>query len=364
MPQLLEKIGVLAVLIGISTPASAATGISGRYRGSLGVLRVSTEARTGWITGQFESGGNCGYLPGQGVLEGQTEGNVFVGRVFLCQRGPSCESKFYPVMAVVDPDDGSLSAMLKLDDGCASPALNARGMLVLQPLEEGEDELATGPASAVQLARGKVDKKAAERAQRIFLQAVRAIYSKPPNYPQAKTLAQEAVSYNPGHWEAYLLLGVAEMKLGNPDAAIEAYKRSAMVNRTHADTHYNLACAYAHLHERERALESLKQAVGYGFDASDDMGVDPDLNAMFAGDPQFKLLAEQVAKIRAWFSNLLRRSRRLSNGGDFARTRFRATPRRRAARCPWSSPAADTGDAARPAHGGLHHRRSTPHRSA
>lgn len=291
MLQLLEKIGILAVVVGLSTPALAAPELSGRYRGSLGALRLSTEASTGWIRGQFESGGECGYLPGQGILEGELEGHVLVGRVFLCQSGPSCEAHFFPVLAIIDRDDGTLSAMVKLDPGCSSPALDEQGILLLQPAEQGE------PAtSALQLARGKVGKKAAERAQRSYLKAVRAVSSRPANFSRVKALALEAISYDPEHWQAYELLGVAEMELNNPAAAAVALKRSLELNRESADTHYNLACAYARLRQRALALESLKAAVRYGFDAAEHMEADPDLSAVFAGDPEFKVLAEEAAR--------------------------------------------------------------------
>lgn len=292
MAQIPVKTSIIAVLTVLSSPAFADPGLTGRWRGELGTLRFETEAQTGAIVGHFEAGGSCGFLPGQGVFEGVLKGNVIAGRVMLCQSGPQCPAKFYPALAVVNRADNSLAAYVKLDEGCTSPVL-ADNRIVLLPAEDAElaADRSNGASSAAMLARVKVDKRAAERADRAYANAVRAISQRNPDYQEARLQAQDAVSLNREHWKAYMLLGVAEMKLDNPDAALDAYRRSQLLNGQNADVHYNLACAYAKLKQRERAVSSLRTAVELGFDGAQFMLADEDLSSVFGpNDPEFKQL--------------------------------------------------------------------------
>lgn len=283
--------GFLAFAAVLSAPAWAAPTLSGRFEGPLGVLRLQTD-ETGRVTGQVDSAVACPWMQGQTILEGQLEGNVFAGRVHLCQTGPSsCAPKFHPLLAVVDRDDNALFAHVTLDAGCDSPALKNRRALVLAPVNE-----AARPSSASQVARGKVDRRRVEKADRAYQSAVRLLTGRQADFRQARQLAEEATSIDQGHWKAYLLRGVIEMRLGNPVAAIGAYERAQVLNPKFADTYYKLACAHARLEDRAEALENLRKAIDRGFQSTEDLTSDPDLTRLFAADPEFRALAEQAGR--------------------------------------------------------------------
>lgn len=297
MFQIFEKTGVVLLLALALLPSSAAAsnGLSGRFRGDLGTLRFDTKAETRQVVGAFETGGTCGFLPGQAVLDGTMEGNTFVGHVLLCQTGTACESRFYPLLGFVNPEDGTFSAIVKLDTNCRSPVLGERKVLTLKRVPESEVAAASG-TSAAELARGKVDKKLQARAERAFRLGGEAISSRPPDLLTARARAREAISLDQSHTASYLLLGVAEMRLGHVDSAITAYKRSLALNEGIADAHYNLACAYARQKDRELALRHLRRAAELGFNEAGALTQDRDLTALFEHDAEFKSVAERVAR--------------------------------------------------------------------
>lgn len=282
--------GILAFAAVLSVPAWAAPILEGRFEGPLGVLRLQTEAG-GRVTGQVEAGAACSWLIGQTVLEGHLEGNVFAGRVFVCQTGPSCTSRSYPVLAIVDQDDKTLSARVKLEVGCQSPALKSDGALVLTPVSE-----AARPTSAAHVARGKLDRRRVEKADRAYQSAVRMATARQPDLREARQLAEEATSIDQSHWKAYLLRGGIEMRLNNPDAAVQSYSRAQALNPRFADTYFKLASAHARLQDRALAMENLKMAVDRGFRSSEDLTSDPDLSTLFALDPEFRALAEKIGR--------------------------------------------------------------------
>ncbi|MBX5483830.1 MAG: tetratricopeptide repeat protein [Myxococcaceae bacterium] len=239
------------------------------------------------MLGEFESSGKCSFLPGQGIVDGVLEGDVFVGRIFLCQTGTACEDRFYPVMAFVDPDEGTFSALVRLETACSSPVLEDNSRLLTLTRIEGD-----GPGPVVTPGQ---DRKAQERARRAYKLAEAAVLQARPDYVTAKMRAQESISFDRNNFAAHLLLGVAEMKLGNADAAITAYRQSLALRDDYPLTHYDLACAYARLKNRSAAMQSLRRAVELGL-AENDITVDLDLNTLFAGDPEFKALQAKVAQ--------------------------------------------------------------------
>ena len=56
---------------------------------------------------------------------------------------------------------------------------------------------------------------------------------------------------------------------------------------------YNLGCAYALLGKNDAAIDALKGSLEAGFDMSDSLGSDSDLDGL-RDDPRFKKLVERV----------------------------------------------------------------------
>src|SRR5689334_1208360 len=98
--------------------------ITGLYRASeLGIVDMQT--LEGRIVARYKGAGSCSFKPEIQVLSGVFEGDVFLGTVFVCQQGPSCEKeKTFPLLAVYH--DGALAGDVRLDTGCFSPGLEGK----------------------------------------------------------------------------------------------------------------------------------------------------------------------------------------------------------------------------------------------
>lgn len=297
MTQALKTIGVLALLLLIGGEAAASPILSGRWRGELGNVRLQT--RDGVVTGHYESGGRCDFLAGQRVLEAHFEGNVLVGKVSLCQQGAACREKVYSVLAFYDPDDGSLSAHVRLDEGCSSPALKHNRVLTLQAPEAGSED--RGSALAVARTNQRIARKSAQLAERHFTEGRRLLESK--DFRGAKAEYEAGLSYHEDNVYAYIQLGVIQMQLDNPPAALDAYRKASALKPTDPLIAYNMACAYARLKDRDRALDHLKVALRKGFGKHPDdakaMSADKDLSSLLANDPEYKALLDKVWELSA-----------------------------------------------------------------
>ncbi len=289
MPSPLARTAVLALVALASTPALAEPELSGAWRSELGVLRLdSTEGR---LTGHYEEGGACGFLPERRVLEGNFEGDVLVGTVILCQSGTACGEKVYPILGFYNPAARSLSAHVRLDPGCSSPALRD-GLLSFQAVETAEAPKHT--SSAAQLARMKTSRRDAEgQARKAFALARRMLER--GDFKGARAQLEMGLSYDDDNWAAYIQLGVAQMHLDNPRGAVEAYQRAIALNGKDPIAYFNLACAFSRLNDRGRAMEFLRLAIRHGFAEASAMSTDKDLTRMFHDDPEFKQLLS-----RAW----------------------------------------------------------------
>ncbi len=298
MPRSLARSAVVGLVALASAPAFAEPDLSGPWHGALGALRL--ESTPDGLSGHSEDGGACGLLPGRRVLEGRFEGNVLVGTVVLCQTGASCGEKVYPILGFYNPADRNLSAHVRLDPGCSSPALKG-GLLTLQA---GEAPGALRKAgSAAQLARMKSSRKDAQaQANKAFALAQRMLDR--GDWKGARAQLEMGLSYEDDNRHAYVQLGVAQMMLDNPRGAVDAYRRATALNHRDPIAHYNLACAWSRLNDREQALDSLRQAIKLGFAEASKMSTDRDLTRMFHDDPEFKKLLS-----KAWDSSTKGRNR-------------------------------------------------------
>jgi hypothetical protein len=278
----------LPLLLALVGPARAAgPQLSGRYASDgLGQLEFTT--RGDRVSARHLSGGSCPYAANENVLEGEFEGNVLVGTVSLCQAGPSCGSRAYPLLAFYNPEDGALAAHVKLDSGCTSPALQDV-LLALSPAREAEP-LAAAPTVAQR--RRPLEPEHVSKVRRSYKQAADALQK--GRYDEAIRHYHFALRYDPDNWAAHLGLGYAEFQRGDIQEAVREYERARELEPTEPDSYYNLACAYARLKDRSRALANLQQAIHRGFDQAEGMARDADLTALLRDDMEFQKLVQKA----------------------------------------------------------------------
>jgi tetratricopeptide (TPR) repeat protein len=275
--------------------AIAAPNLNGLYKGELGILEFNTAGTH--VSGRLSVAGVCEYGGGEPLLlDGELEGNVLIGKVMLCQTGAACGQKNYPLLAFFNAVDGSLSGDVRLDPGCASPAL--KGSRLLLTLATAEDKArAKAPGSAASVARSKLNpKKNPELMLAAFNKGRKFAGEK--DYNSAVQQFEVAIAYDETNWVAWLALGVAEFQRGHTRAAIEAYERSSTLARAkkqdNPDIYYNLACAFARLKDRKATLTHLRTAVKLGFAESEEMSKDEDLNRLLHDDAEFQKLVKDA----------------------------------------------------------------------
>jgi hypothetical protein len=264
-----------------ASSAWAAPLLSGTYHGDLGVVQFDTQ--DGRVSAHYERAGSCSFDPDRRLIEGAFEGDVLVGTVTLCQVGTSCTEHVYPFLAFYNPHDGTLTADVKLEPGCQSPALNKQRLL----LEKGEGTTAVESAP-----RKRGPKYSEEQGKRHFDAANKAMVA--GDFPKAKTEAELGLSFAEQNAGGYFTLGVAEISMNHVQAALEAYRRSGELNPGFPDTFYNAACAYARMSNRKEALANLERAVKLGFSDPDTMAADQDLGKLLSNDPEFQQLLHKA----------------------------------------------------------------------
>ncbi|MCP3142530.1 hypothetical protein [Pyxidicoccus xibeiensis] len=222
------------------------------------------------------TGGACGFKSDTRLISGEFQDNVLVGTVLLCQVGPECEARVeYPMLALFNPQDRVLSALVRLAPGCGSSALKGGSLLILRatsPLPDAREAAApaadeaeplevdappapeTMTGSVVQ-ARGRLPDASSEGGSR----QPAAGESK-----AAQAVVQGVVERDARSPSA--MVGLAASQLSKND--IEGALRSlgSVKSSTRPDVH--LWTAYAHHREgtnHGRCRESLRRAMELGW---------------------------------------------------------------------------------------------------
>ena len=94
---------------------------------------------------------------------------------------------------------------------------------------------------------------------------------------EADSLGTKAIQLNPWNPMAYNNLGEVLQKKGALGAADSLYRRALRMNPELIDAHYNLARLHAQNQQPELAIESLRQALRYGFVQREAILTDPEL---------------------------------------------------------------------------------------
>ncbi len=284
MPQTAKTIGLILLVgsLGEGAFAGPSRTVTGRYEGALGVLEFDTES-TGRVVGRYGEGGPCPFDPRRPVVDGEFEGNVFVGTVTLCQKGPACEERAYPVLGVLNPD-GTLAADVKLEPGCMSPALTGTRLL-----------LRSAPGAVVLAAARKNPRKSRDACIEDLKRGTVLLQKR--DYAGASYYFSEGLGCNADNWPAYLGIGIAELRRGRVQEAMTAFTRAQRLAKADGEEdpgiYFNLACAHSRLGDQQGALDALDRSVALGWADPKAMVDDPDL-APLREEPRFKTLVDKA----------------------------------------------------------------------
>jgi hypothetical protein len=300
-------ISTIAVAFFVATKTFAATPtITGLYRaGELGVVDMQT-TEPGRLVARYKGAGNCAFKPEITVLAGNFEGDVFLGTVFICQEGVSCErEKTFPFLAVYH--EGALAGDVKLDVGCTSPGLEGRRLNI--SVATAEDRLLIShdsESSASSIANKNANKKELEKlAKESSTQG--QLKMKENNFTAARTAFERSITYDDTDWKTWSFLSQVELRLNNVVKGLECIQKAVLVaNRVKTkmtddekgELFYNQACALSRNNMKRDAINSLRNAFRIG-DVPTLLGSalqDPDLDAI-REEAEFKrLIADQKAK--------------------------------------------------------------------
>lgn len=255
----------------LANVAGAAPSITGLYRaGELGIVDMQTSE--GRIVGRYRGGGSCNFKPDIQVLSGNFEGSVFLGTVFVCQEGPSCDKeKTFPFFGVYH--DGAIAGDVKLDVGCSSPGLEGKRLNVA--IASSEDRLLIardGESSASAIAVKNSNKKENEkRAFEAYQES--QIRLQESNFVAARSALERSITYDDSEWKPWMYLGVVELHLNNAAKGLDSLQKAVKLapsaktrisDEDTAELFYNLACAYTRNGKKRDAMNSLRQAFKVG----------------------------------------------------------------------------------------------------
>jgi hypothetical protein len=166
-------LALAAVVCLASGLAAAAPTVNGTYQGdAFGPVELRTEGHH--LVGTAPVGGHCQRPTPQEILNGDFQGNVFLGELTVCQTGVACEpTGTYPVLLVYNVEERALAGIVKLESGCESPLLLKGGLFVLRAPDPGasvavqaaEQRQAQAPAPAATPTSGSATQVAAQRRQ-------------------------------------------------------------------------------------------------------------------------------------------------------------------------------------------------------
>jgi len=86
----------------------------------------------------------------------------------------------------------------------------------------------------------------------------------------------------PANSAALVSLGMVLTQLGRYSEGLAVDRRLVELHPEDSTAHYNLACSLALVGEREKALDSLEEAVRRGYDDAPHLALDPDLSSLRA----------------------------------------------------------------------------------
>lgn len=278
MPPALSNKGLATILSVVSGLAWAGSPVSGPYLGdTYGQVRFRAEGER--VVGTA-TGGPCRFEPDTEVITGEMQGNVLVAQVLLCQEGGAeCDARArHPALVVYNPKDRVLSAMIRLREGCRSPALHGNHALVLKataPQEDGEEEAEPEPEAPRPAAGGALAPspdgggsaalvaQARQREPEVLPLEEGQRQLAAGHHAAALKLFTRVLEKDTSNLSAVVGLAASQLGLGDTGGALKTLERARMSPRP--DVH--LWLAYAHWKDRNRfkARESLRKAMDLGW---------------------------------------------------------------------------------------------------
>lgn len=114
-------------------------------------------------------------------------------------------------------------------------------------------------------------------------------------YEEALKQFKEVLKELPDDFAANYWAGLTSLYMKRYMSAVKYFKAALKTKPNNYLAHYNLACAYALLGIKEKALEHLEKSVKNGYDDPDHMAGDEDLKSL-RDDPRFKRLLDMLRK--------------------------------------------------------------------
>jgi hypothetical protein len=117
-------------------------------------------------------------------------------------------------------------------------------------------------------------------------------------WKEAAALWERVVHDNPVESRFWAALATARYSAGDFKGAIPAYEKAAELGNAPASQVYNIACCYALLGDKERAMQALERAMAMGYPSTTGPPNDADLKLLY-DDPRFKKLfgTEDVSRL-------------------------------------------------------------------
>ncbi|XXF75575.1 tetratricopeptide repeat protein [Myxococcaceae bacterium GXIMD 01537] len=268
--------------------------LSGSFRAEpLGQLELGTTGER--LSGTVAAGNVCRFQGKRVVLEGAFEGSVLVGSLTLCQTGPSCEpERTYPVLAIYNPTSGNLTAHVRLQPGCQSPALLG-SRLVLQPAvtPQAPAEDTEGAAALVARKRTVSTQETIDR----YLKDGDAAF-KAGDYDRAARIFETVRSLEPDNKFAHHGLGGSLLFLGKPVEAIKLLERARNLGLDRNwEVPYLLACAHGRLGKKKQGLDYLRLSLRLGYPVDlKPLSQETDLQTLVGSEAELQALAQQVRR--------------------------------------------------------------------
>ncbi|MHC4980219.1 MAG: DJ-1/PfpI family protein [Planctomycetota bacterium] len=123
------------------------------------------------------------------------------------------------------------------------------------------------------------------------------IYRHQESWSRAAALYRELVEQRPQDAASWFGLGIVLHAMGDFAEAAPAHRRAAELSWFPQRAYYNLACAYAMLGEKDKALDALGKAIAAGFADRQWMEQDSELDGIRA-DPRFKAIVDRMGSSR------------------------------------------------------------------
>jgi hypothetical protein len=273
----------LAALIAAAPGAASAQGVPpGSYQADvLGRVELGTEKER--LVAYATDGGPCHFGSRTRVLEGELQGNVLVGQLTLCLKGPACpELEAVPILALYSPEERTLAAYVRPKAGCEAPVLGKGGLMVLRPAV-AEEPAAAPVRTGTPVASLRTEKRNPRAAKDALERGNRMLVEK--NWSGAATEFERSITHDDKSWVAFFGLGTALMKRGQAADAVEALNRARALNPREPNLHYTLACAHSRLGDKKQALANFGQGVKLGLRIAEG-SLDSELDKLLSSDPE------------------------------------------------------------------------------